>query len=59
MKITFIKHPKVINTPREPIKPKDVFPGGRLRPDGVRSPLTEYSIMGRIIAGLNGYTGYG
>ena len=57
MRIIIIKQPKVINTPNEPIRPQDVYPNG-LRPPGARQPLTEYSILGKFIAGLNGYSGY-
>jgi hypothetical protein len=40
-----------------PIKPSDVYPNG-LRPHGARQPLAEYSLMGKIISIINGYSGY-
>jgi hypothetical protein len=57
MKITIIKQPKIINTPNQPIVPSDIYPDG-LRPPGARQPLVEYSILGKMLAGLNGYSGY-
>jgi len=57
MKIIIIKQPKVINRPNKPIVPSDVYPNG-MRPKGARQPLTEYSLLGKMIAGLNGYSGY-
>ncbi len=51
------RRPRQVGKLRVPIRPQDVYPNG-LRPPGARQPLVEYSIMGKFIAGINGYSGY-
>jgi len=58
MKIHVIpRRPRKVGELLEPIRPQDIYPNG-LRPPGARQPLAEYSIMGKLIAGINGYSGY-
>lgn len=57
MRIIITNKTKKILTPVKPIVPSDVYPNG-MRPKGQKQPLVEYFLMGKLICGANGYTGY-